>query len=91
MAWETVEFERLGEVIESYCSALRVVDPLRPATVFSALYPSVMYLTLVCIWMLRQGRAFRTWSIGRWLEGRHPDSLEWVVPGLGPDGTFSFL
>src|SRR3990172_5734832 len=38
-----------------------------------------------------QGRAFRPWSIGRWLEGHHPDPVEWGCPRLGPDETFSFL
>ena len=31
--------------------------------------------------MLREGRAFRPWSIGRWLDGHHPDPLSGVSHG----------
>src|SRR5215831_19105370 len=36
------------------------------------------------------GRAFRPRSIGRQLEGHHPDPVEWGFLRLGPDGTSSF-
>jgi hypothetical protein len=41
--------------------------------------------------MLQLGRAFRPWSMGRWLERGRPDPFEWGFPRLGPDETFSFL
>jgi len=40
--------------------------------------------------MLREGRAFRPWSIGQWLDGHHPDPLSGVSDGWGLAEPFRF-